>query len=209
MIKKILFFGIVVFALLLPAVQAGLAPSYLPASSHYQGRNSFSETLNDGSTISGHLEFAVYTGTQADDAIVNTGYEGEADFVYAYQIFNYQESDAAITYFAVTGVNPDSVELDAIDAMEDFATTGVEPSDGYFNAEETKGIWEFNNTTLIQGAHSWFLFIYSDDDWIAGEIELQSTYDDDIPVPTAPEPATMVLLLGGTVLALKCRGRKT
>jgi hypothetical protein len=168
--------------------------------------------MGSGVVITGRLEFAVYRGTQADDAIEATGYTGDAEYVYAYQIFNDQQSDAAITYFAVTGVSPTAVESDAIDAMEDYSGTGVEPSVFGFNADQTKGIWEFDNALLIQGKKSWFLFIYSNYDWIAGSMQLEAIYDDDIPVPdgdgnSVPEPATLALLFGGTLLSLKRRSR--
>ena len=206
--KKNLLFCLFVVALLFGVVQAGLAPSILPESSHYQGRHSFSEVVGDGEKVEGHLEFAVYTGTQAEDMISDTGYQGEADFVYAYQIFNYQESDAALTYFAVTGINPATVEAGSIGAMDDLAG-GIQPDDGgYFNASETKGIWEFNNAKLIQGAQSWFLFVYSNYDWVPGGMELQTTYDDDIPTPEVPEPMTLALFLGGTVLSLRRRHKR-
>ena len=207
-IKSLLLLAML-FVFATSIAQAGLAPSYLPESTYYQGRHSFSEDMGNGVVISGHLEFAVYTGTQAVDAIEATGYEGEADYVYAYQVFNDQESDAAMTYFAVTGIDPTAVESDGIDTMEDYSGTGIEPSTYGFNADQTKGIWEFNNTTLIQGEKSWFLFIYSDYDWVAGGIQLEAVYDDDIPVPiddgsdNIPEPMTLVLLLGGAALSLK------
>lgn len=210
--KHILSLLIMVCLLLAATAQAGLAPTHLPSSSYYQGRHSFSQDVGNGITLTGHVEFAVYTGTDAENAIAQTGYEGDADYVYAYQVFNYQESDAAMTYFAVTGVDPTAVDSDAIGAMEDFAGTGVEPGDYGFTADYTKGVWQFNDATLIQGEHSWFLFIYSDYDWVAGDIQLQAMYDDDLPVPNeggnneVPEPATLLILAGGALLAL--RGRK-
>ena len=207
-IKSFLFL-VMAFVFMASIVQAGLDPSYLPPSTYYQGRHSFSEDMGNGVVISGHLEFAVYIGTDAENAITMTGYEGEADYVYAYQVFNYQESDAAITYFAVTGIDPTTVESDGIDAMQDFSGSGIEPSNYGFNADQTKGVWEFNNATLIQGEKSWFLFIYSDYDWVAGDMQMQAFYDDDIPVSiddgsnNVPEPLTLALLLGGAVLSLK------
>lgn len=207
---KNFLFSIIATVLAASTVQAGLAPTNLPTSSYYQGRYSFSEDVGGGVILSGHVEFAVYTGTEADDQIEATGYEGDTEYVYAYQVFNYQESDAAMTYFAITGIDPTAVESDAIDAMEDSsATTGIEPSNYGFNAEQTKGIWEFNDAILIQGEKSWFLFIYSDFDWVAGGIQLQAAYDDDIPIPNdngssnIPEPATLILLVSGAIVSLR------
>ena len=121
--RQYLFFAISVCLMAGAAVQAGMAPSYLPTSDYYQGRRSFSENVG-GATLTGHVEFAVYTCTQAEDAISSTGYEGSAAYVYAYQVFNYQQSDAAMTYFAVTGVDPTTVSADSIDAMESYSPDG-------------------------------------------------------------------------------------
>ncbi|MHC4835196.1 MAG: PEP-CTERM sorting domain-containing protein [Planctomycetota bacterium] len=48
------------------------------------------------------------------------------------------------------------------------------------------------------------MFLYSDYDWIKGDIEVQRV-NDDIPVPEVPEPATLALLACGTMLSLKRR----
>jgi hypothetical protein len=207
--NKSMFMLIMLGVLAVSTVHAGMSPTYLPTSSYYEGWHSFSENVN-GESLTGRVEFAVYRGTEADDAISTTGYAGEADYVYAYQVFVDQQSDAALTYFAVTGVDPTAVDSDGIGTMEDFAATGIEPGDYGFNADQTKGIWEFNNATIIQGEHSWFLFIYSNYDWTAGDIQVQSVYDDDIPVPeggndNVPEPMTLVLLAGGALLTLRRR----
>ena len=86
-----------------------------------------------------------------------------------------------------------------------FDSEGVAPSpDGYFNDSSTKGIWEFEGGTMVQGEQSWFLFLYSADDWIAGDIEIQPA-NDDIPIPGVPEPTTLALLVCGAILSLKRR----
>jgi len=59
---------------------------------------------------------------------------------------------------------------------------------------------------LIKGTQSWFLFLYSNYDWIKGDMEVQTTQNDDIPIPddsnnNIPEPATMLLLVSGLVLS--------
>lgn len=207
MVMKKLFFMMLV-ATLIAVVHAGLAPTYLPESSYYQGRKSFNENLGNGIIVTGHLEFAVYKGTEADEAIAATGYAGDTEYVYAYQVFNDQQSNAALTYFAVTGINPGSVDSDDdIGAMDD-SQGGAEPTTQGFNSSLTKGIWEFGNAKIIQGDQSWFLFIYSNYDWIVGDIQLQAVYDDDLPVPIVPEPATLALVLCGAVLSLKRRSTR-
>ena len=209
----------VLSALLVSMTHAGLAPSKLPSSSYYQGRASRSYDLGSEGTLDIRLEFAVYQGSEAETMMEMTEYSGDLvgsdnAFVYAYQVFSESSSTAELEYFALTGVNPDSIASDTdisqIDEMTApnsnvFDSEGVEPSpDGYFSNDKTKAIWEFSNTTIIEGEQSWFLFSYSGSDYIAGDIEIQPA-DDDIPIPGVPEPATLALLACGAVLSFKRR----
>jgi len=204
--------------LLVSATHAGLAPSILPSSTHYQGQASRSFDLGSEGTLDVRLEFAVYAGSEAETVRDMTGYGGDpenAAFVYAYQIFCEDTSTAALTYLALTGVNPDAIasvdtDISQIESMTApnstvFDSGGVAPSpDGYFNDTETRGIWEFEDVTIIHGEQSWFLFLYSADDWITGDIAIQPA-NDDIPIPGVPEPATLALLACGTILSLRRR----
>lgn len=199
--------------LLAAAIQAGLAPTYLPSSSYYQGRHSFAFDLGAEGVLSGHLEFAVYKGTEAEVMMDWTGYEGQAQYVYAYQVFNDgANSNAALTYFALTGINPGSIgsvteDIGQAESVGTFDSEGIAPEgNGYFDAAVTKAIWTFADGTLIKGTQSWFLFLYSNYDWIKGGMEVQPTQNDDIPIPddgnnNIPEPATMLLLVSGIVLS--------
>jgi len=208
---------------LVSVTHAGL----LPPSSYYNGEASRSFDLDSDEVddLYLRLEFAVYrdetlSGGIDEAQIIQdwTGHTGGSDYVYAYQVFCEDSSTAPLTYFALTGIDPSTIasvendisEQDELDST--YFSSGVQPKDdgGYFNDSVTKAIWEFGDGSgaIAQGEQSWFLFLYSDYDWIAGDIEVQPLADDDIPIPgdnDIPEPATLALLIGGTVLSLRRR----
>ena len=222
-------FMVVMMLVLLSVVHAGIAPSVLPASSYYQGRHSRSFDLGSEGVLDLRLEFAVYKGGEAATMMDMTGYTGdlvgsENAFVYAYQVFNDVSSTAELAVFSLTGINPNGIasvgtdisqaeSMTAPDSTE-FDSKGVAPSlDGYFDDSKTKGVWEFEGGTMIEGEQSWFLFLYSGSDWIKGDIEVQPLADDDVPIPgdsdsttqdvSVPEPVTLALLACGAVLSLR------
>lgn len=216
--KKILF-AFMSLALLVSVTHAGL----LPGSSYYEGEHSRSFDLGSEGILDLRVEFAVYRDETeispggVDEAQIMqdwTGHTGEAEFVYAYQVFCEDSSTAPLTYFALTGINPTTIASieDDISEQDELNSTyfsdGVQPEGdgGYFNDSVTKAIWEFEDGALAKGDQSWFLFLYSDYDWIAGDIEVQPA-NPDLPVPDSeiPEPATLVLLVCGSVLSLKRR----
>ena len=201
--KSLLLIMSVLF--LVPAIQAGL----LPASSYYNGQNEQTFDLEAEGTLTILLEFSVYRDTEAQTMQEWAGYTGETkDFVYAYQVTCDQTSTAALTYFALTGINPDTIasitdDIGQAGSVGSYNSGGVAPkSDGYFNPAVTKAIWEFEDGAMVHGDKSWFLFLYSDYDWIKGGMAVQVDQDD-IPVPDIPEPATLALLAGGAVLSLR------
>lgn len=206
--KKILF-SLMPLLLLVPVVHAGLDRSSLPESSYYSGQHDRSFDLGSGNILDIHLEFAVYKDNEAQIMQDWTGHTGDAAFVYAYQVFCDSSNDAGLTYFALTGVNPSTIADVQKDIGENeslnsgaIQSGGVAPTSGDFNASVTKAIWQFDEGTLVQGEQSWFLFLYSNYDWIKGDIQIQPLSNDDIPIPGVPEPATLVLLGCGAVLSL-------
>ena len=213
---------IILLAALAPISHATLDRSTLYESSYYSGTHDRSYNLGSEGILDVHLEFAVYRDETQHGGNVNeaqlmqeyTGYTGDADYVYAYQIFSEQSSTAALTYFALTGINPGTIsdvendisEAEFLDDGQQTQSGGKAPSDSYFNSSVTKAIWEFEDGAIAQGEQSWFLFLYSDYDWIAGDMEVRPSANDDIPVPDdgeIPEPATLILLGGGALLCLK------
>lgn len=204
---------------------AALDRSTLYESSYYSGANDRTYDLGSEGILNVHLEFAVYRDETQHGGAYNeaqlmqdyTGYTGDADYVYAYQVFCESSSTASLSYFALTGIDPGTIadienDISEAESLDDGVPTesgGIGPSDSYFNASVTKAIWEFEDGAIVQGEQSWFLFIYSDSDWVAGDIEVAPSADDDIPIPdsdgsdTIPEPATLALLISGAALALK------
>ena len=202
--KKILF-ALVMLTLLVSVTHA----EPLPVSSYYNGQYDESFNLGSEGILDLHLEFSVYKDEEAQTMQDWIGYTGEADYVYGYQVFSEQSSTAALTYFALTGVNPSTItdvlnDIGEAESLNNGAiqSEGIEPTSSDFNASVTEAIWQFDEGTLVQGDQSWFLFLYSDYDWIAGGIEVQQA-NDDIPIPGVPEPTTLALLGFGTVLSLR------
>lgn len=217
--KRRFLLSIVVATLMVSVVHAGLAPTNLPSSPYYQGRHDKTFNLESGDTVKVRLEFAVYQGEDAGIMRDITGYTGETTgYVYAYQIFSDSSSTAALTAFSLTGVNANAIssvtddigQAGSITYGQTYESDGVEPAAGYFNDSVDEAIWEFEDGALVQGESSWFLFLYSDYDWVKGDIAVETAvYDDDVPVPDGdgngniPEPATLLLLAGGALLSLK------
>ena len=217
--KKIAF-TFMALLLLVSVTHAGLAPTFLPASSYYQGQHDRSFNLGTEGVLDVHLEFAVYRDETQHGGTVNeaevmqewTGHTGNSSYVYAYQVFCENSSTAPLTYFALTGVNAAAIadiqkDIGHSESLNSnaFVSGGIEPSNSGFNASVTKAIWEFDGGSIAKGERSWFLFLYSDYDWIKGDIQIQAKADDDIPIPSVPEPATFAMLIGGSVLLRRFR----
>jgi len=83
----------------------------------------------------------------------------------------------------------------------------------YITSSSTIGImgaWEFDDSLLVEGEHSYFLVLRSDIDWDWGTYTFNKNLADEPPVPGSlpnPEPGTIALLGIGTLLTLLRRKR--
>lgn len=199
---KNLLWMIVLLAVAVPTAQATL--TLLPDSDYIDGVSVF----NTG-TIAGYIEYAVYDTTTQQ----LTGYDREERFVYAYQIFHTGGAD--IDAIAILGFDPLAVTADSLDASDELGdnTTGGVDATALLDTEDVEALYIFDGGAVVAGSTSWFLLMYSDYDWVKGSYEINPA-DTDITVPgqdtdttgggdtNVPEPATLVLLLGGGLVSL-------
>jgi hypothetical protein len=189
------------------------AATYLPYSSHYQGRSYFSNA-----DATGYVDFAVYdTHRLLGDEWTGAGFglPGLGQYVYAYQIFNNVGSLKPIGSFTIRGINDPPIEhnligIDTINKQDPFPfqlfmAGRIEPSEWDFSA--TRATWKFfdlTGATLVAGGYSWFLIFSSDKDWTAGSYLMQP--EGGLPITGNPEPCTLALLgLGSAILFAKRR----
>lgn len=207
MMKKSLLFIIIGLFVFAPSVQAAYDLSYLPESDYYDGVSYYSDGV-----IEAYMEFAVYdTSTQTLD-----GYDGsQGQYVYAYQLFNVTSTGLGVASVSIMGFEIGAVVDPSLDASETLGgndSFGMETTTGVMNATGDAAVWEFEGGVLAQNDGSWFLMIYSDNDYVDGSYEV--TPASDVPVPgdetdvdtgdtTVPEPATLALLLAGGLLSLR------
>jgi hypothetical protein len=177
-------------------------------STYYSGKTYYDLLWDDG-YLRGKIEFAVYDNRSEYEGRTGLTAPGSGSYVYAYQIWNDQlNSDEAITYFAILGLDPANISGFGYD--EDI-TGGIEPSVAHFVDDD--GVWEWSDDGgaggFIQlGDHSWLLVFSSEADWVVGDYEIRGIENDPFPKPDIPEPATVALLGAGGVLLLR-RRRKT
>ena len=183
---------------------AHAALTYLPESDYVSGVSIY----NTGSGNI-YVQYAVY------DTSIQTleGYDGDEQYVYAYQVLNYSSVDIAA--IAILGFDPLAVTSDSLDVSDELDTNTTDGMDAttLLDAEDVQALYAFDGGAVVQGDTSWFLLIYSDYDWVKGSYEINPS-DTDIAVPgedstgsgsdnnNVPEPATLALLLGGGVLSL-------
>ena len=208
--RKILVFTLLVLAaLLIQNSAAAYANAILPDSSHYQGTVHYNR-------IGGRIDFAVYdtdtSNGQAFEADFGTA-PGTGQFIYAYQIFT-DDTSQALEYFAIMGIGENafvSPVNDNISSLDDLTGEGVAPDEypyiGSSSMYGTMGIWEFTDHLLEGGEHSWFLVLRSPHDWTAGSFTFNKSLANQTPIPN-PEPCTLALLGLGCVV-LFSRRRKS
>jgi hypothetical protein len=186
--------------------------TYLPYSSHYQGRSYFNYS---DTGVRGWVEFAVYDtlGSYGNEWTAATGFAapGDGQYIYAYQIFNYISS-VAIGRFTMWA--DDYHEITAGDMSEQdpqegdypiFGLDFVEPTASGTNDSGEQIWWEFEDGLLVAGKDSWFLIFSNPSDWVPGNYKMEPV-SGEIPLPPNPEPCTLALLgLGSTILFAKRR----
>jgi hypothetical protein len=211
--KKFALLSLMIAAMMIPAAHAAFTLTELPDGyvADWAGKSSYYVNLGGGQILHGHIEFAVYDTQAGDVGIVAPGGH---QYVYAYQVFNTGTyATAALNYFGLKGINPDAIaSMNDIDTAQNPGN-GIDATQSYFNASKTKAVFEFDGGVLVVGENSFFLLIGSDFAPIVGGYEMVANPNDDIIVPgddtgngnNIPEPATMALLLGGTLLSLRKR----
>ncbi len=224
-VKRVLFLSSLLGATLFAQDVGATLVRMLPESSHYQGHTFYDEEWPDGfdgiNLLRGRIDFAVYdTLVYPNEFIGDGGYTapGDGQYIYAYQIINEYPPDSqeAVAYFSVLGIDMANVDIISIGSQEDPESIGVKPSPvdtdlhetgEYFTETdaaftETDAVWEFGTTSwdwINIGDHSWFLVFSSDMDWSRGEYEIRGSEEGVF--PGVPEPATLTsLLIGGAIL---------
>lgn len=206
--SKINVFIILVIAILFVQTAGATITTILPDSSHHQGRAHY---------YSGRIEYAVYdTDTNPDEFIGADGFTapGTGRYIYAYQIFTDDTSTFPSEYFAIAGIgegalaDPVNDNIGSVnDSPGDPGQEGVQPDMAYITSSTALGImgaWEFDDSLLVEGEHSYFLVLRSDKDWDWGTYTFSKTYANQPPIPN-PEPSTIALLGFGMLTFLRRR----
>ena len=207
--KKVAMFSLFVGTALFVRSAAATFSSveYLPESSHYQGRVSYSTNADDGRLLRGRVDFAVYD-TQGGNEFAAAGFTapGSGRYVYAYQVFGQPNASDPLDYFAVKDIGVNAIAGKTDIGTADDGHSGIDASNAFFNpyptTTTTDAVWEFTSTNVTQGTHSYFLVFSSDHNWKVGTYEVTPS-SGELPIP-GPEPATMALLsFGGVMLWAK------
>jgi hypothetical protein len=199
-LAAILLFGQSVFAAPLSSDIAAI-----PA---YRGSTPFASL--DG-MLGGSVDYAVYAKGSYDGMYKN---QFNGSFVYAYQVFNSDNSKVAIDYFSV-GLFDD---VQAQNAVYD-PTKGTDAPQGSIPFMQfilpQSAIYLFQSDNIGAGEHSLTLLFASDTapemakGAVSGGFTGGATMDLPTPMPSGwivPEPATFGLLIGGAFMAIR---RKT
>jgi len=208
---KILVCGLLIVATLF--ARTASATYYLPDSS-YEGGAWQGNSIYEENGFNVLVDFAVYdTGNLqfADETALAEQLNLAGQYIYAYQIFNhwgdiYEE----IAYFGILDIDKQPIDEALIKndtGSYDDGSGGVAPTPEDSEIQGT-WVWTFDGGYISAGEHSWFLVFSSDNTPIVGDFEIRGTEEGDFPVPT-PEPATIILLGIGGVIAVSTRRRNT
>lgn len=205
--------NITLLSLLLVILFCFSSAKALPVGDYYDGwepAGTF-DVEQDGRSLVGRLDFAVY-----EDYPGNPLSGGQ--YVYAYQLFNYSESDVSIDSFSV-GL---SDNCSVVDIGYDSSEGGVEPAYSYLSPDmqdPQSALFVFfpsylsGGSGVIKSGEQSAILLFSSDDTPTsgfGMIEGGSiSVTQEVPSPT-PEPATVLLLgLGGAFLTMSRKRRNS
>lgn len=201
----------------LSVLLAGLCAVQTAGGTPYTGSTDYEFSGEGGRILSGTIDFGVF-----DREVDTFAYTppGEGRYIYAYQIKNDEGSlQEAVGYFAILlggapfdGIGSDVWETD---------TQAVEPSAEYFVESTGDVVFEFKSDpeegellgddNLEPGMHSYILMFTSNNDWVPGRFQMKGgdlgDYEPPSPVPTIPEPATILILGMGACTTLITKRR--
>ncbi|MDD5457771.1 MAG: PEP-CTERM sorting domain-containing protein [Phycisphaerae bacterium] len=156
------------------------------------------------------VEYAVYD-TWGSNEFELAGYTnpGTGRYVYAYQLWNANDADKAVTAFQALNLDESTISaslLSGFGSLEDTYSSqgiGLEPS----GANSSTTTWTFNGDTFVASKHSFFLVFSSNSRPVVGTYAITQTNDsgDGPPAPEIPEPATLAILSAGTIWLMKKR----
>jgi hypothetical protein len=213
--RKTLWLSWMVMSALVPRASALFEPTQLGTlgtgyMQEWSGKSSYA--VNTGSGIlHGHIEFAVYDTQQAGNEGLSV--PGDRRYLYAYQVFNTGSAvSAAMSYFGLKDIKPGAI-ADGKDIDTKDAEGGVDVTDCSYNLSKTKAAFEFDGGILSAGKKSVFLVVGSDFAPVIGGYEVIAPPAEDGEISSTsksdpiinPEPMTLCLLLGGTLIGLRKR----
>ena len=185
--------------LLAPATQAGFDfPDGFDAN--WSSTSTFGVP---GQSIYGTVDFALYDTSELD---VGFDTPGNKRYLYAYQIQTAgTDPEAILPYFILKGIGSGSMTSNdqiGYESVDD----GIDPTSSLFNDNFTEAYFHFADGILAVGEKTALLLLGSDYLPVMGSYSFEPE-PGKTPVPgnPVPEPTTLAILLGGSLLALRKR----